>query len=278
MPQFRPTRAAEVPQPVVVVSDLHLTHRGRWRDRLERLRALWAGAASVVFNGDTITWATAADARTSRQMLAHLADLCRADGAGAIFLAGNSDFDLARRRHLDLAGGKVLVTHGDVIFDEVCPWRAAAPRLRAARRNFLAALPAQRRQTLEAQLDAARQAVAEVDCPRRIGPLGHFELTARLWRLLANPAQPWAVLRTWRTAPALAARLLRRYRPQARAIIFGHTHRAGLWRIDGRVIINTGAPGRFGRALVARVHDGQIVVRRVGRDCRPAAIVGQFEV
>ena len=278
MPPLQPTHAAEVPEPVVIVSDLHLSCRGRWRDRLRRLRPLWAGAASMVFNGDTIAWATAADADVSRQMLAHLADLCRADGAEAVFLAGNSDFDLVELRHLDLAGGKVLVTHGDVIFKEVCPWRAAAPQLRLARRNFLAALPAQQRQTLEAQLAAARHAVAEVDCPRRIGPLGHLELPARLWRLLKNPAQPWAVMRTWRLAPSLAAELLERYRPRARAIILGHTHRAGLWRIGDRLVINTGTPGQLGRALVARIHDGQIVVRRVGRDYRPGTTIGRFKL
>jgi hypothetical protein len=62
--------------------------------------------------------------------------------------------------------------------------------------------------------------------------------------------RPWSlpqVLWYWWRFPRLAARFLRDHAPNARIGVFGHTHRAGIWTIDNRVIINTGSFGFPGK-------------------------------
>ena len=86
-------------EPVVVLSDLHLNRSDSWKERLDQFRGLWAGAATVVFNGDTLDWFTATDADKSQEILDYLRHLCGEDGARAVLLAGNSDNGIVPDRH-----------------------------------------------------------------------------------------------------------------------------------------------------------------------------------
>ena len=146
-------------EPIVILSDVHLRHRAHWRQDALRLRPLWQGARTVLFNGDTMTGNLACRPTRCRRIADYLRALCRGDGAEAIFLAGNSDCLISPVRHVRLLG-RVLVTHGDVFFPQVSLWRLDRQAARDVRRQALNALPPERRETLEAQLWAA-QAVTD---------------------------------------------------------------------------------------------------------------------
>jgi hypothetical protein len=56
------------------------------------------------------------------------------------------------------------------------------------------------------------------------------------------PSRIWRVLRAWRDERPRAAAFASVYRPQAKFMAIGHTHRPGVWRTPaGTVIINTGS-------------------------------------
>jgi hypothetical protein len=53
--------------------------------------------------------------------------------------------------------------------------------------------------------------------------------------------------------------------PDARVVLVGHTHRAGVERVGGRTIINTGCFGVPGPALGVLIGDDGLTVRRLIR-------------
>lgn len=256
-------------EPVVVFSDVHLHAGSDWQKALRRLRHLWADAATVIFNGDTMNRDLASDEARRLQIVQALTDMCAADGTDAVFLAGNSDYCLAAPRHAFLAEGRVLVTHGDAIIEEISPWNGRGSQIAAAGAEALARMPPERRCTLEGRLAAATEAIART---RHILPARRqSEGTAsqRTACYLSWLKRPWAlatVLSFWRRMPRLAAEFLSRYADQARMIVLGHAHRRGVWTVDGRWVVNTGSlEGFWGRALVVRVEGRRVDVRRVVR-------------
>jgi hypothetical protein len=63
-----------------------------------------------------------------------------------------------------------------------------------------------------------------------------------------------------------------RFRPQAQVVVFGHFHRAGVWRHRGRLLINTGSfmppgsptcvdfhPGGWLRIRPVSFHHGEFI-------------------
>jgi len=44
------------PEPIVIVSDLHLNRHQDWKDRFRGLSGVWKDAGTVVFNGDLVDW------------------------------------------------------------------------------------------------------------------------------------------------------------------------------------------------------------------------------
>ena len=267
-------------EPVVVLSDLHLNRSDSWKERLDQLRRLWAGAATVVFNGDTLDWFTAADTGKGEEILAYLRRLCGEDGTRPILLAGNSDNGIAPDRHVFLGGGGVLVTHGDVLFPGISPWRARSQDLLAIRRRVLREMTASRRATLEGQLASASRTMSTLRQETLEGIEDLSELReAPWWR--ENPAGLVALLRTWWVTPKMAVRFLAEFAPQARAIVIGHTHRSGVWERDGRTVINTGSFARAAKPLTVWVSGDTLTARTVTKErdgLRPGRAVASFSV
>lgn len=250
----------------LILSDLHLG-RG-WsasgtRPAIESLAELWQDVDHLVLNGDVAEihhpklWATAA------RSLMHLIDRCDHDGVALTVLSGNHDPWLSSRRHLLLAGGRVLVTHGDVMHPAVAPWSPAAGRMRRAYHAAVDRLPREIRDRLEGRLDAARHAsFAEWDDEEAIREeAGRSTVGQMLMR-------PWSiaqVLLYWRAFPRLAADFAAAHTPEADIVVTGHTHRPGRWRIGDRVVLNTGsfvAPVRPRAVLLA---DDAISLHRIVR-------------
>jgi hypothetical protein len=87
---------------------------------------------------------------------------------------------------------------------------------------------------------------------------GH-SLMARLklfCREIWPPRRPWEVLKVYAQLPGLASRFVSEFRPDSRVLVFGHTHRAKVWRKDGRLLINTGAFVTFAGPAMVEILDG----------------------
>jgi UDP-2,3-diacylglucosamine pyrophosphatase LpxH len=72
--------------PILILSDLHLGHRGSRIDDVSRLEALIQPFRTVIFNGDTSEVWYAADRPRWRKLTADLARLCHHVGCKAIFV------------------------------------------------------------------------------------------------------------------------------------------------------------------------------------------------
>jgi predicted phosphodiesterase len=251
--------------PVLILSDLHLGHRASRIEDPSSLEPLIRPFRSVIFNGDTAELWHAADRPLSRKLTADLAQFCHHVGCKAIFVNGNHDPDISEVNHLELHGGALLVTHGDILFQGVAPWSKEAKHYLSAHRRMLEELGEESFNSFEDQLIATKRASVEVQM--REDPLNRGSLPGlSLWALQAwPPTRPFKIVHAWWQTPSLAADLMKLFRPQAHFVLIGHTHHPGVWRRSGRTIVNTGSFLRCMGAHAAIVEGGRLEVRIVNR-------------
>lgn len=252
------------PGPVRFLSDLHLGHDMCSLRRMAELWPLIDGAGTVVFNGDTTEEHATSFRSRSLDMFGELQALCGRAGARMILLNGNHDPDCWPHDWLDFADGKLFVTHGHVLLRLVSPW---SRKLNACRsdleRIHSEYSPAQHRD-METRFAIARRCCLVM--PPSETRQSDRSLKARAGLFLREiwpPSRPWEVLKVWAQLPSLAAGFLREFRPAARVMLFGHTHRAALWKRDGRLLVNTGGFVTFARPLMAELRGGRLSVFRV---------------
>ncbi|HVJ45796.1 MAG TPA: hypothetical protein VM511_05375, partial [Luteolibacter sp.] len=106
-----------------VISDLHLGHRVSRIENVGRLRPLIAGAGTLVFNGDTWQELAKELKEKSRGLLQELEKICREEGCQPVFLPGNHDPGWPGKGYLELAEGKIVITHGDALLRDGSPWK-----------------------------------------------------------------------------------------------------------------------------------------------------------
>jgi len=252
--------------PITVVSDLHVGHPASYIGSADELAPLFQDAATVVFNGDTAEMLWLGNRDHAQEQVESISRVCLAKGARPIFLNGNHDPVISSASYLDLAGGSILVTHGDILFHEIAPWSREAPIIGNAHTQVLREMHPDAHTDLSERLVAVKRAslALEMHEPRR----RDRSLTARLATIIREGWPPWRVLqivRFWMQTPRRADELAEVYRPQARFVFIGHTHHAGVWRRGQRVIVNTGSflplSGRYG----VRIEPGRFEVRRIVR-------------
>lgn len=258
---------SEIIEPAVIISDVHLSATRDWRGQLEAMRNLWQGAATIVFNGDTLNQSLCHDRHVRDEIIGTIESLCRDDGVRPVMLSGNSDFQIEGPRHLLLEAGRVIVLHGEVIFPRMSPWRDDAELVASIREQVMREMDASQRDTLDAILASATEALRRSQAriaDRRVD-LSLWKYMSWWTRWLRRPGSAWAVLDAWRRMPALAAEFCRRHAAGAEVIVFGHAHRRGLWRVDGRTVINTGCFEGSGRPSMVTVDNGRVIVQLVLR-------------
>lgn len=265
------------PEPrTLVISDLHLGQPGKSPEP-ERFGPLFDGFARVIVNGDAAEVQVPDLRARAARRLDRLRDLVEARGAELVLLSGNHDAFLSERRQLTLLGGRVLVTHGDVLHPAVAPWASGAAAMARDTRRRLAEWEAEHGEPPDAEtrLEVARH-VSHSEFLR----LGHGEVISPLRRLAwwtLRPGRFLAVLNYWRTAPALAAAFAREAEPRASVVVFGHSHRAGSWRERGCHVLNTGAftwPGKPHAVVVEGAGLGfhRVVSSSAGFELDPRAL------
>lgn len=230
-------------EPVRILSDLHLGHKVSRLTDAEALRPLVAGAGTVIFNGDTWQELARPFYQRSREMLGELQAMCRDEGAEAVFLPGNHDPGWDGPGWVELAGGRIVITHGDALFPSGSPWKREIlcndhlVRQLWDRYPQAATVPSDRFQLAR---DIAREL-----CSMEY-PTGR-NLLQRAWDAAIPPRRAASMVEAWMTQGTAGGAFCEAYFPRAEFLLIGHFHRVGRWIRSGRQIINTGSfttPGR----------------------------------
>ena len=247
-----------------IFSDLHYGDRGSRIRSLPALAPLFEGAGSLVLNGDTLDTRPGPTPDAMTALREEVREFFARSAPRATFLTGNHDPDISTRHTLDLAGGKIFVTHGDVIFDDLVPWGQDAPLVRRLIAEQLAALDPEARGRLDPLLAVYRRVAAAIPQRHQSERNGLKYTLGFLADTVWPPSRVLHVLRAWRRAPGLTATLARRHRPAARFAVIGHIHHPGFWRRpDGMVVLNTGSFCPPLGGCVIDVHPDRVTLRRV---------------
>jgi UDP-2,3-diacylglucosamine pyrophosphatase LpxH len=252
-----------VTYPVTILSDLHLGHPASYLTDPARLAPLFEGAATVVFNGDTAEMLWLGNRDQAQEQLERLAEVCLAAGARPVFLNGNHDPVVSSASYLDLCGGVVLVTHGDILFPAVAPWSRDAAVVGPEHDRLVSEMDEQAWADLTERLIASKRATLRLEMhePRR--RRGRFAGVALALGESWPPWRPLRIVHCWVKTPALADALAGQYRPAARYVIVGHTHWAGVWQRGERVIINTGSFLPYSGRSAVRLTPERVEVRAI---------------
>ncbi len=265
-----------------IFSDIHYGDRASRVKSLAQLRPLLDGVAHLVLNGDTFDTRPSPAPAVTAQQRAEVLAFFPAHVARVTWLTGNHDPDFTPHHTLDLAGGQLFVTHGDILHDDIVPWSQDAPTIRPQIAAGLAALPAAERTELAARFAIWRHVATAIPQRHQAEPHG-----PRYWFHFARdtvwpPTRIWTVLRAWRAEPERAAAFARAHRPQARFIALGHTHRVHVTRAaNGVTVINTGAFCRPSEPAAIDLTPGRLIVRRIavrGGEFHPGATLAEFSL
>jgi predicted phosphodiesterase len=250
-------------EPILILSDLHLGHRASLIRDPEQLFSLLRGPGSVIFNGDTAEMRTPEDRLVGRKLAAELARVCHHAGRKAFFINGNHDPTVSGTNHLDLLGGSVLVTHGDILFLGVAPWSRDAHHYLRKHRQILDGLGPDAYSDFEERLLATKRTSIELQMIERPLTGGGAPVFRHVVGQIWPPWRPFMIAKAWYDLPRLALDLVLAFRPDARFIIVGHTHYPGVWQLEQRVIINTGGFVPYFGALAVIIESGRLEVREV---------------
>ena len=230
-------------EPVRVLSDLHLGHKLCRIEQVSALRPLIAGAGTVIFNGDTWQELAAPFFNRATTMLEELQALCREEGAEAVFLSGNHDPGWSGPGWVELAEGRIVVTHGDALLAAGSPWKREILVNGGRVRELWDQYP-DAAQVAEDRLAIARDIAREL-CSVEY-PTGRSFLQ-RAWDAVIPPRRAVKMIEAWATQGSAGAKFCADYFPRAEVLLIGHFHWEGCWLRGGRRVINTGSftsPGR----------------------------------
>lgn len=247
-----------------IVSDLHYGDRATRLRSLAQLNPILDGVDELVLNGDTLDTRHGPYPQRTAQARAEVEAYFAACAPAVTHLTGNHDPDISPHHTLDLAGGQVFVTHGDIIFDDVVPWGRDAAYFRARIATGLDALAPHTRLQLAPRLSVYRAACLALPQRHQAEP-NPFKYALHLAAdTVWPPLRSYRILRAWLDTPKLAAAVTAAHRPAARFMLMGHTHRPGVWTTPaGVTVINTGSLCRpFGACAVDITRDS-LVVRQV---------------
>lgn len=239
---------------ILVLSDLHLC---KWLSNVSdvsQLRTLWRGFDELILNGDTEETYSSRNSVKSKMATAKLIKIAEDDGLKVRILNGNHDPMISDNHYYSSHNDTVLIFHGHAIFPEVAPWTWYGKTIASHRRKLINELG----DSFESQL-LATQLASEKSAS---GGKNKNKPT----RLTLPIRVVWCVhriLRAWKDFPKLSADWIASYAPTSKFVVVGHTHRAGIWEIDGRVYINMGCFGFPSHPLAVVIENNTLRCFRV---------------
>lgn len=251
----------DVTPPVAVISDLHLGHPASYLKDPAMLVPLLGPARTLVVNGDSGELLTLCRRETARARIRRLHEICADKGIDLLFVTGNHDPFISSLHYLDLFGGKVFLTHGDALHPMIAPWSREGPIMGRERRRLTRG--AREPDTLDEVMLLTKRIslVASVYMPDiRRGFLARVEMLGRF------ALKPWRIVHTldyWGNVAHYSHALRARFRPDARLMLIGHTHRAGVWQTRDFTLVNTGSYQPLSRPLIVHLDERRAAVYRV---------------
>lgn len=274
---FDDPRELPLQTPILVLSDLHMAHPASYVSHPRQLAPLLENVRSVVFNGDTCELANLDRKARARELLHDVHDLCQQRGVRPYFLTGNHDPFISNLHHLDLFGGRVFITHGDALHPAIAPWSRESKAILAERHRLLAGRsePRTLAQVLLLSKQASLVAALYDHGAKEQGLWGRLELVSRFAR---KPKRILITLMYWANVAHYSHALQQRFRPEAKLMLIGHTHRPGVWKNRDYMLVNTGSYQPLSHSLAVYLDDSQAVVRRVHlrkNEFRTGRVVGR---
>ena len=261
---------ASFKEPVRILSDLHLAHPGSTVSRVRELCPLLEGAGTLLFNGDTFELRKQALRNKTEECRSRLEELCGELGVNPVFMTGNHDPEISGNHFFDLCGGKVFLTHGDLLYEDVSPWSKLIAEMREVLERIRSEYPPDYLNDLELSLEVAKRVSAETRV-RRAVRAGSFRKLRTILAEAWPPQRPAIIIKTWLCSHYRGHEVRNRFRPDADFIVYGHTHRALLHEYQGKHVINTGAFMPLSRAMMVEIQGGEMsvneVCRRAGNFC-----------
>jgi predicted phosphodiesterase len=263
-------------EPLLILSDLHLGHKASKITNPEQLSPLLNIAKTTIFNGDTAEMRNTTDRPVGRKLAADLARVCHHCGTKSIFINGNHDPTISELNHLDLAGGRILVTHGDILFLGVAPWSREAKRYLSAHLEILNGLPKDALKDFEQLLLATKRASLQLQMLEKPASTGKMNIIHLIARQAWPPYRPLLILRAWIQMPSLARKLAESYRPEADFLIVGHTHFPGVWKNQSRGVINTGTFIQHFQSKAVLIENRGLEICRI-KEVKKQFVLGKVE-
>jgi predicted phosphodiesterase len=216
---------------ILVLSDLHLCNRLSTIEDVAELRPLWLEFNELILNGDTEESYSKKYSMQSQRATRALIQSAENDSVKVHLLNGNHDPVISDQHAYFSHDEKVLIMHGHAIFPDIAPWTWYASKIKAHRDQLLQTSG----DSFDAQLESTRIASDRSAKSREAkNRPGLIEMPYKAAWSVAK------ILQTWWRCPSLTEQWLSKYAPKTKIVVVGHTHRAGIWKINNRIIINTG--------------------------------------
>lgn len=263
-----------------IFSDLHYGDRASRVTALAQLRPLTDGLGALILNGDTLDTRVGPRPEHTAACRDEVLAFAASSAPGATLLTGNHDPDLSSEHAIVLAGGQVVATHGDIVFDDIVPWGRDAPAIRPKIAAAFAKLPPDQRTRLEHRFAIWRAIAASIPQRHQSEPQSLKYALRFAADTVWPPLRILRILRAWRDYPALVAEFAAVHWPKAKFVIVGHTHRPSIWSRPGRAtVINTGSFCPPLGSYAVDLEPGRLVIRAVEPhrgEFHPGGVVAEF--
>jgi predicted phosphodiesterase len=270
-----------LPDRLRIISDIHLGHPGSLVTDPDQLAPLFEDVPAVIFNGDTVEMRYRTQREQGWHDLERVAAVCRGTGARPFFINGNHDPIVSAVSHLDLLDGAVLITHGDFLFHDISPWSDEARAIGAAHTQMLGEMGPDVLVDFEQRLSAGKLAALSIELHEARLPQGPLARVVTFLQECWPPWRPLQIVKCWVETPGRALELMRVFRPRAKIILIGHTHLGGIWKLGGRVVINTGSFLPLARLRIVDLRNEdlevRIAVRDAGGDFHAGKVIARFD-
>ncbi|MGJ8723974.1 MAG: hypothetical protein ACSHYB_05405 [Roseibacillus sp.] len=225
-----------------MVSDWHLGHPGSQVNSIARVEHLLEGVGTLVMVGDGREELVEGWRNAANRLWKDLEEACERRGILFVALTGNHDPNVSGEGWLKLAGGHILVTHGDMIYDTMSPW---SRELFAKREEVHELLKKRESDSLDTRWECARE-VGRLLRPSGKAPDGIVDyLKIALW----PPERLTEVVRVWGGFFKEGERFLHRFAPESKILVCGHFHRRGKFVVGERTVWNTGSLMKVSKGL-----------------------------
>jgi predicted phosphodiesterase len=231
--------------PLRIFSDLHLGPQASRIDEVEKLRPLFRGAGTVVFNGDTWEELSPPWRAKSGELLGQLRRVLDEEGCESIFLPGNHDPGWEGSGFVELADGGIVITHGDSLLRNGAPWKREVLANPEVIDELWSRFP-DAATDIDSRLELARVIARRMVTTH---PPDGRNLFARALDAAFPPQRALHMISAWLRQGAHGARFCETYFPKARLLVCGHFHCHGVRKARGITVVNTGSfvvPGPAG--------------------------------